>query len=90
MAVLDACSFGLPVITTPVGGISDIAKHKENMLVFTPGDVDKLAECMKLLIEDEELYNKIKDASITFARETFNIEVINKQIENIYDEVINM
>ena len=45
---------------------------------------------MQLLIEDEELYIKIKDASITFARETFNIEVINKQIENIYDEVINM
>ncbi len=90
MAVLDAWAYKLPVITTPVGGISDIAKHKENMLVFTPGDVDKLAECMQLLIENEELYNKIKDASITFARETFNIEVINKQIENIYDEVINM
>lgn len=90
MAVLDAWTYSLPVISTLVGGINDVAKHKENMLVFTPGDVDKLAECMQLLIEDEELYNKIKDASITFARETFNIEVINKQIENIYDEVINM
>ena len=90
MAVLDAWTYSLPVISTLVGGINDVAKHKENMLVLTPGDVDKLAECMQLLIEDEELYNKIKDASITFARETFNIEVINKQIENIYDEVINM
>lgn len=90
MAVLDAWTYELPVITTPVGGITDIAKHKENMLVFTPGDTEKLAECMQMLIEDNELYNKIKAASIHFAKETFNIEVINKQIEKIYDEIAKM
>ena len=60
------------------------------MLVFTPGDTEKLAECMQMLIEDNELYNKIKAASIHFAKETFNIEVINKQIEKIYDEIAKM
>lgn len=87
MAVLDAWSYGLPVITTPVGGIPDVAKHKENMLVFTPGDTDKLSECMQELIEDKELFNKIEKASLYFANNTFNIDVINKQIEEIYNEV---
>ena len=36
---LDAWSYGLSVITTPVGGIPDVAKDGENMLLFEPGDV---------------------------------------------------
>lgn len=90
MAVLDAWSYELPVISTPVGGINDVAKHKENMLVFTPGNTEKLAECMQLLIENKELYNKIKEASVHFSQGIFNTEVINKQIEDIYNEVTNM
>ena len=89
MAVLDAWSYGLPVITTPVGGIPDVAKNGENMLVFTPGDIDKLAEYMNKLIEDRILYENITKASIDFAKKEFSIEKINKQIEKIYNKLIN-
>ena len=84
MAVLDAWSYGLPVITTPVGGIPDVAKNGENMFVFTPGDIDKLAEYMQLLINDKELYYKISKASKDFAENKFSMKEINKQIESIY------
>ena len=88
MAVLDAWAYGLPVITTPVGGIPDVAQNGENMLVFTPGDIDKLAECMHMLITDKVFGEKIKKASIDFAKNKFSIEKINQQIENIYKELI--
>lgn len=87
MAVLDAWSYGLPVITTPVGGIPDNAKHEENMLVFTPGDIDMLAEEMHKLICDDKLREKITKASIYFAENTFNINEINNQINDIYKEL---
>lgn len=88
MAVLDAWAYGLPVITTPVGGIPDVAQNGENMLVFTPGDIDKLAECMHRLIADYVLWEKIKKASIDFAKNKFSIEKINQQIEYIYKGLI--
>lgn len=88
MAVLDAWSYGLPVITTPVGGIPDVAQNGENMLVFNPGDIDKLAEYMHLLITDEGCYEKITEASIDFAKNKFSIKEINAQIGNIYNELI--
>ncbi len=88
MAVLDAWSYGLPVITTPVGGIPDVAKNGENMLVFEPGDVDALADCMQRLITDEILYDRIKKASINFAENKFSLKEINTQIGNIYNELI--
>lgn len=89
MAVLDAWSYGLPVITTPVGGIPDVAQNGENMLVFTPGDIDKLADCMHKLIDDKELYNRTSKASTHFANETFSLKEINSQIGNIYKELIS-
>lgn len=55
MAVLEAMSWSLPVITTPVGGIPEVIKHTQNGLLVTPGDMQQLSEAMKSLIEDEKL-----------------------------------
>ncbi|MCQ2199398.1 MAG: glycosyltransferase family 4 protein [Paludibacteraceae bacterium] len=89
MSVLDAWSYGLPVITTPVGGIPDVAVDGENMLLFNPGDVDSLAGCMKQMMDDEMLRKKISNASVEFSKTTFNIDTINRQLGDLYKMVIN-
>ncbi len=89
MAVLDAWAYGLPVITTPVGGIPDIAEDGKNLLLFTPGDVEQLAKQFERMIRDENLRNKIANESIRLAHTTFNQQVINKQIGDIYKELLN-
>jgi glycosyltransferase involved in cell wall biosynthesis len=55
MALLEAMSWGLPVITTPVGGIPEVVTHKQNGLLVNPGDTQQLSEAMQSLIEDENL-----------------------------------
>lgn len=87
MAVLDAWAYGLPVITTPVGGIPDVAIDGENMLLFDPGDIDKLAIQMDKLIKDNDLMRKLIDASLSFANNQFKIETINAQLGSIYKEI---
>lgn len=87
MAVLDAWSYGLPVITTPVGGIPDIAKDRTNMLLFTPGDVKTLANHMEELINNASLYKTIEGESKKFALTTFNIETINHNIDLLYKTI---
>lgn len=89
MAVLDAWAYGLPVITTPVGGIPDVAKDGENMLLFNSGDVKKLSECLNLLISDENLRGKIGKESIDFANGLFNIKTINKKLADIYESMLS-
>lgn len=88
MAVLDAWSYSLPVITTPVGGIPDIAQNGKNMLLFNPGDIDALAENMKKLIVDVTLRNNIVKESVKLTKTTFNINTINSQIGNLYKEIL--
>lgn len=87
MAVLDAWAYGLPVITTPVGGIPDVAKDGENMLLFNPGDIDTLAKQMKKMIVDEKLRESIAEESTLLAHTTFNVKTINKQLGDIYEEL---
>ena len=87
MAVLDAWAYGVPVISTPVGGIPDIAKDGENMLLFTPGDIDTLAIQLDRMISDDTLRDRIEEASREFATTTFNINTINAQLGAIYDEL---
>ena len=88
MAVLDAWSYGLPVITTPVGGIPDVAVNNENLLVFSPGDIEALADCMERLIADKELYQKIQKASVDFADKRFSMSEINRQIGDLYKRIL--
>lgn len=88
MAVLDAWAYGLPVITTPVGGIHDIADDGRNMLLFNPGDIDALAIQMEKMICDDKLRHAIAEESILLAHTTFNVQTINKQLGEIYDVVL--
>lgn len=88
MAVLDAWSYRLPVITTPVGGIPDIAIDKTNLLLFEPGNVNKLSLLMKTLMTDKELYNSMTKESMLLSETTFNIKTINKKVETLYEELL--
>ena len=84
MAVLDAWAYGLPVITTPVGGIPDIAEDGRNMLLFNPGDIDVLAKQLDRMISDSSLRESIAKESVRLANTTFNVEAINRKLGDIY------
>ena len=89
MGVLDAWAYGLPVITTPVGGIPDIALDGKNMLLFNPGDIDGLATQMKKIITDNALRCSISAESTLLANTTFEVQTINKQLGDIYEEMLS-
>ena len=87
MAVLDAWSYGLPVITTPVGGIPDVAIDNENVILFDPNDISELAYKIKKLILDINLQEKLKKASLAFAENEFSLQNIISNVEQSYLEL---
>ena len=90
MAVLDAWAYGLPVITTPVGGIPDIAEDGKNMLLFNPGNIETLAKQMKRLINEDVLRQNIMKASTTLSQTVFNVNTINHKIAEIYHSLVQV
>lgn len=88
MAVLDAWSYELPVVTTPVGGLPDVLVDGENALIFNPGDYKKLAEELEQLIASPALRKQIACKSHYLADTKFNMDTISDEIERLYLEVL--
>lgn len=88
MGVLDAWAYGLPVITTPVGGLIDVLKPDVNALVNEPGDIDALAENIKK-ITDSQLRRELSIHSIELAESIFSVRQICKQIGEVYKGLLN-
>jgi len=59
MAVLEAGSFGLPIIMTDVGCAQEIIKDEVSGLIISTGDEDSLVNEMDRIIKDKELRIKL-------------------------------
>ena len=88
MAVLDAWAYGLPCIVTPAGGLPDIVKEGKNALLFEFGDEKTLSEKLDIMMSDEALRERIAMESLHLAQTVFNVITINRQIGDLYKELI--
>ncbi len=50
LAIVEAMSFGLPVISTPVDGIPELVQFGRNALAYDPGDIPALAALVAQLV----------------------------------------
>lgn len=89
MGVLDAWAYGIPCVVTPVGGLPDIVEDGKNALVFSVGDINKMSVQLDRLMGNKELRKKIATASVKLADSIFNIEMINRELGQIYANIID-
>lgn len=89
MAVVEACSYAIPVITTPVGGINDLFRDGENCLITEAGCATGLEEKLEILINNDILRNKIGEAGFITARNNYSIENTANQLNDVYQKVLN-
>ncbi|MCG6137411.1 MAG: glycosyltransferase family 4 protein [Nostoc sp. LLA-1] len=76
MALLEAMSWGLPVITTPVGGIPELVIPDQNGLLVKPGNIKELSIAMQNLVANQELRQEIGNN----ARESIQPFDVNKYL----------
>ena len=62
ISLLEAMSYGLPVITTPVGGIPEVVDDGVEGFIVQPGDVDAIAEALTKLLSSTELCERMGKA----------------------------
>jgi glycosyltransferase involved in cell wall biosynthesis len=89
MGVLDAIAYGVPVVTTPVGGIPDIIKSGENGYIFDTNDLDNLAKQLTVLMNSKEERKAIVKQADKLLRNEFNLEKINHNLSLIYEDLMN-
>ena len=88
MSILEACNYGLPIVSTPVGGIPEIIEDGTNGFLVKPGDVKALEERLLRLIESPELRKKMGRKGYEKVKDKFNIDHIVDQISKLYEELL--
>ncbi|CAN5799757.1 glycosyltransferase family 4 protein [soil metagenome] len=59
VAIIEAFAAGLPVVTTPIGGIPEVAVNERSALVIPPEDPNALADAIERLLGDESLRQRL-------------------------------
>lgn len=81
--LLEAMSFGLPIIATRVGGIPEIIQDQKNGLLIPPKNPTALAQAIETLIKNPNLKNQIaRQAKIDIKKHS--LENMVAQIDNLY------
>jgi len=83
LCLLEALSEGLPIVSTDVGGISDIVVDGENGFLVKPKDSDAIVEKCDLLYNNKELREEISKNALKSSYK-FDIKNCAKQYEELY------
>src|SRR5690606_15420270 len=84
MSILEAMAFGLPVVTTPVGGIPEAITDGREGLLVRPGDVPTLADKLCALLDDPALARTMGREGRKKAKEKYSVQRVIPAIESLY------
>ncbi|MCQ2802761.1 MAG: glycosyltransferase family 4 protein [Bacilli bacterium] len=88
MTILEAMSFGLPIIAPRVGGIPDVVTDNVNGFVFEVNNRVELKEKMQKLISDNELYDAFSKNNLRDIQK-YTIENAALEYIHIFESYIN-
>ena len=72
MVILEAMAFALPIVTTPVFGISEQIVDKKTGLFFHPGDVRKMKQNILKFLNEPSLASEMGNMASELVRTNFN------------------
>lgn len=84
MAILEAMSWGIPIVTTPVGGIPEVVTEGQEGLLVNPGDIPGLAHALARLLAAPSLRWKLGERGRNKIESRFSIKVLQPQLEQLW------
>lgn len=75
MSVLEGLSYGLAVITTPVGAHTEVIEPDVSGILVPSGDVESLARALSRVIRDEHLRGRLRTGARNRFLDKFNVSV---------------
>jgi colanic acid/amylovoran biosynthesis glycosyltransferase len=84
----NALACGLPVISTPIGGIPRAVIEDETGYLVPPGNVEALTEKMLFLAENRHLWNEMGALGRRRVEEHFELGAQGRKVEAVYDRLL--
>ncbi|MDY6787022.1 MAG: glycosyltransferase family 4 protein [candidate division WOR-3 bacterium] len=87
MVLVEAMRYKTPVIATGIGGIVDIVHNNRTGLYSDERDPADIAEKIKMLIENKQLYDNLTENAYCFIEEKFSLGSVTQKYEKVYEEI---
>lgn len=84
VAVLEASSCSLPVVTTNVGGLPEVVRDDETGLMVSPNEPAEAANAIQRILESPELAERFGEAGRRFVKENFEWDQISLIMKDLY------
>ena len=88
VAIIEAMSLGLPVVSTAVAGIPEMVEDGVNGFLVQPGDPVALADRILRLVRDQDLRRRMNAANREKARREYSPEVFAERFTRVYQELL--
>jgi glycosyltransferase involved in cell wall biosynthesis len=86
VSIVEALACGLPVISTPVTGIPEAVRHRENGLLVPPGDPRALAAAIEELHRDPLLYARLRENARPSVAASFDLRETARELHRLLIE----
>jgi len=87
MSVIEAMSYGKPIISTPVGCLPEFLSNNQSALFFNFHNSDDLACCLCRIVENRELYDTLVNNGKDIIHNFFRRDIFLERLENMYQSV---
>ena len=87
ISILEAMSYGMPVISTTVGGIPEIVKNGENGFTVTPGNKEQIWDAIRFFLRHPEEIENYGKKSLELVK-PYTPECVLKDLRNIYLDLL--
>lgn len=80
-------SYGMPVVSTPVGGITELVKDGINGVIVEPGNKEQIWEAIKYYVDNPQKIEKEGEESLKIVK-SFTPDYVLTKLKNIYEELL--
>lgn len=88
LSILEAMSYGLPIISTNVGSIDEAVIDDINGFLLEPGDVRNLVNSIMRIINNDEIWKKFSLKSKSICTLNFDDNKYFEDVEKLYDSIM--
>jgi glycosyltransferase involved in cell wall biosynthesis len=88
VSLLEAMSYGLPIVATNVGAISTVLKSGAVGTIVPPGNAEKFADAVEFYLENKEYASEHGRQSRKRVEMEYSIKTIASQYENWYMDLL--
>ncbi len=88
IAILESMSYGLPIVSTNIGGTPEVLFEGVNGYIFTPGDKARIKEIIREIVNNPADLQRMGKESLNIVKNYFP-DAVEKKLVSVYKKLLS-